>query len=615
LLTVALMLALTLSLGLQSKTVRRLTGVLLLFTGASGIFLYGYGYTKLFGSVLQALIRTLFSVFCMFLGRNEIGAISAVPELAAPGMQVYIYAVHLLALYCTASAVIATLGTRLVRSLRLLLARRGDLHVIYGVNAQTVAFAEKLRKAEKGFILFVSPGSGSAFEGAILRLGALMIDTDDAKKPTTAFLRKIGMRPGSRRLMLYCLDDSDTKNLQYAEAMKETLAAAEIAPSQTSLTVLLAEAGVGAVLQASDEVYGYGSVTAFERTELLARMMIRTWAPWQTIRFDEKARAGEDFEVLIIGFGATGQTVLRSLVMNGQFEGSHFRAAVISEDRSRRAGSFFSRYAALCEKYDITFHDMNARSIEAYGIISERFKHINYVAVCTGSEKENAEIAMELSYFFRARGVHPVIVQCSEKEISRISDTDGLLTTVNMYSPEILCGRKLDLMAMQLNHCYHEQEGKTAEEDWAGCDYFSRMSCRAAADYVDVFLHAAGTDRETVLAEGFAPSEEVMDTLSRTEHLRWCAFHFAMGYDTMPEETFEERAAIFRKQQAETGKGRIRIGKDADARLHACLIPWEELPALAEREFAVTGRRADYFKIDRDNVRLAVDMLRAANGE
>ena len=611
-LTVALMLALTLSLGLQSKTMKRLTGALLLFTGASGIFLYGYGYTRLIGNVLQTLIRTLFSVFCMFLGRNEIGAISAVPELATPGMQIYIYAVHLLALYCTASAVIAALGTRLIRSLRLLLARRGDLHVIYGVNDQTVAFGEKLRKAEKGFVVFVDTGAGSAFEGAVLRLGGLMLDSNDAKKPTAAFVRKIGLRSGSRRLMLYCLDDSDTKNLQYAESMRQTLAAAEILPSQTSLTVLLAEASVGAVLQATDESYGYGSVAAFERAELLARMMIRTWAPWQTISFDEKARAREDFEALVVGFGSTGQAVLRSLVMNGQFEGSRFRAVVISEDSSRRAGSFFARYSALCEKYDISFHDLNARSIEAYRIMSERFKHINYVAVCTGSEKENAEIAMELAWFFGARGAHPVIVQCSAQEVSRISDTDGLLTTVNIYSPEILCGRKLDQMAMLLNHCYHEQEGKSPEEDWAGCDYFSRMSCRAAADYVDVFLHAAGTDREKALAEGFAPSEEIMDTLSRTEHLRWCAFHFAMGYDTMSADTFAERAAVFRRQQAETGRGNIRIGKDADARLHACLIPWEELPALAEREFAVTGKRADYYKMDRDNVRLAVELLRAA---
>ena len=265
LLTVALMLALMLSLGLQSKTMKRLTGVLLLFSGVSGVILYGYGFTKLYGNVPQAAIRTLFSVFCMFLTRNEISTISAVPELATPWMQFYLYAVHLLAFYCTASAVITTLGTRLIRSLRLLLARRGDLHVIYGVSEQTLAFAEKLRKAEKGFVVFVDSGSGSAFEGAILRTGALMIDSNDAKKATPAFLKKIGMRPGSRRLMLYCLDESDTKNLQYAESMRQTLAAAEIVPAQTSLTVLLADADVGAALQAAGEVYGYGSVSAFEQ--------------------------------------------------------------------------------------------------------------------------------------------------------------------------------------------------------------------------------------------------------------------------------------------------------------------------------------------------------------
>ena len=164
---------------------------------------------------------------------------------------------------------------------------------------------------------------------------------------------------------------------------------------------------------------------------------------------------------------------------------------------------------------------------------------------------------------------------------------------------------------MKINHYYNDPNG-SMQEQWLRCDYFSRMSCRAAADYVDVFLHAAGTDRERALAEGFAPSEESMENLSRTEHLRWCAFHFAMGYDKMSEETFAARAAIFRQQQAETGKGSIRIGKDPDARLHACLIPWEALPALAEKEFAVTGKRANYYKMDGDNVRLAVDMLRAA---
>ena len=612
-LSVALLLALTLSLGLQSKTMKRITGASLLFTGISGIFLYGYGYTKLFDGLLQAVIRTLFSVFSMFLGRNEINVISSVPLLATPWMQIYIYTVHLLACYCTASAVFAALGTRLIRSLRLLLARRGDLHVIYGVNEQTVAFAERLRTAEKGFIVFVDTGSGSAFDAGILRMGALMIDSEDAKKPTTSFLKKIGMRPGKRRLMLYCLDAVETKNLRYAEAMRQALSDAGIAPAQTSLTVLLADGNVGSVLQASAEAYGYGSVTAFERAELLAQMMVRTWPPFETLSFDNTGRATEDFETLVIGFGATGQAVLRCLTMNGQFEGSHFRAVILAEDYQRVAGSFFSRYSGLRSHYNMEFYEVNARSTEAYELILTRFKHLNYVAICTGNEKENAEIALELSDFFSARGLHPVIVQCSAKEISRISDADGLVTTVNMYTPEILCGRKLDAMAMLLNHRYHEQDGHTAEEDWAVCDYFSRMSCRAAANYVDVYLRAAGTDRSQVLAEGFDPPDEVMENLGRTEHLRWCAFHYAMGYDTMPEEVFEERVALYRKQQAETGTGSIRIGKDTTAKLHACLIPWAELPALAEKEFAVTGQRPDYCKKDKDNVRMAADILRAAN--
>ena len=42
-------------------------------------------------------------------------------------MQLLIYATHLLALYCTASTVIATLGTRLIRTVRLLFSSSGNL--------------------------------------------------------------------------------------------------------------------------------------------------------------------------------------------------------------------------------------------------------------------------------------------------------------------------------------------------------------------------------------------------------------------------------------------------------------------------------------------------------
>ncbi len=162
LLATVLFLALLLSLGVQPKLITRLTGVILFVTGVLGTALYGYAYSVLFPSVPQAVIRTLFSVFCMFLGRNEIGAISAVPALQTPGMQLLIYAVHLMALYTTASAMAASVGARLIRRLHLFLARRGKLRLIFGGGDEALAFAAGLEKTG-GVNVFV--GRDAALDG------------------------------------------------------------------------------------------------------------------------------------------------------------------------------------------------------------------------------------------------------------------------------------------------------------------------------------------------------------------------------------------------------------------------------------------------------------------
>ena len=39
---------------------------------------------------------------------------------------------------------------------------------------------------------------------------------------------------------------------------------------------------------------------------------------------------------------------------------------------------------------------------------------------------------------------------------------------------------RIDAMAMQIHHMY--TGGHSAEEDWAGCGYWGRLSSRAAAD-------------------------------------------------------------------------------------------------------------------------------------
>ena len=46
-------------------------------------------------------------------------------------------------------------------------------------------------------------------------------------------------------------------------------------------------------------------------------------------------------------------------------------------------------------------------------------------------------------------------------------------------------------------------------------------------------------------------------------------------------------------------------------RTHACLIGWEELDALSQRESRLTGKELDYKAMDADNVRLIPELLRA----
>ena len=99
----------------------------------------------------------------------------------------------------------------------------------------------------------------------------------------------------------------------------------------------------------------------------------------------------------------------------------------------------------------------------------------------------------------------------------------------------------------------------------------------------------AGTTREEVLKNGLHLTEKQEEALWRTEHERWCAFHFAHRYRTMTPEEWNERAAVYTHEKTEKGFSSIKIGKNRVGRTHACLIPWEELVELDDREKAVTG--------------------------
>ena len=605
---------LLISLGFQLKIMQRVISGIMVINFILGLGFYGYGYAHLVEDIPQMVIRTVFSVFCMFLGRNDIGTISKVELLATTPAQVIIYVVHLLALYTTASALVVGFGARLIRRLNLHYVRHGHLNLIYGANESSVSFAEQLIREKRGVVVMADDGTGIAFDARVLRIGGLLFTDEAAQKAAPGFLRQIGIGGGNRYLSVYCLDENLEDNLLYAQRLTESLAERGVSPDQTSLTILCESEELGeTLLAASGQEKGFGSVMAIERQDMASRLMLATEPPASLMTFDADGRASDDMDAMVIGFGYSGQAILRRLIMNGQFEGSHFHAAVVDPAARSHSGIFFRRCPALREQYDLELLEVNARSEAFFDYLERHADSLKWVAICTGNEKENEEIARELEIFFEAHLPMPAIMSVVGGSISIWKGRGQSREKKSVFTTEVLCSDRIDAAARQINHRYHLSEGRTAAEDWKDCDYFSRESCRASADFLGAFLRAAGTDPEEVRQHGFAPEGELLDNLAKTEHLRWCAFHFCMGYQPMPDDVFNARAACWKREVEETGRGKTRPGKDTASRYHACLIPWEDLPALSAKEEAITGRRPDYWQMDRDNILVLPEMM--ADGE
>ena len=605
--TLVVFLAMITSLAAKPDTIKKLNICFVVFCGISGLLIYGYGYSITEPSKPLAVVHTLLAVCSILVGGSNFDAVSGTPFFQQEWAKILFWVIHLMARYAFASAAVTVIGAELLQRLRLFFARWGELHLIYGLNQDSFALGKSLMGDRKKTVLFIDgSGDGSLISAVSKNKGVLRVDAD-AVEGNVRFLKSIGFRPGSRKMTLYALKKDSASNLKYAEKLLFSMKETGITPEQTSLVILGKEESVISQMQVLGEKYGYGYVTVYQEAGLAARLLTLEYPPCDRIVFDQNARAQENFEVLQVGFGQMGQAVLRQMVMHGQFEGSTFRADIVSTDSEGQIGFFANSYSQVLEKYDIRFHQFDARSRQMYDLIRERGNKIKYIVLCAGSEKMNREIAEDLTAFFSGIGMSLPIHICSYNGITTYQP--GTVTTKVIYRQEVISMRELDKMAMLLNHYYCADESKTPVEHWMVCDYFSRMSSRASADFTHAMLRAAGKTREQVAAGDWNLTEEMLENLSRTEHLRWCAFHYCMGFHTMTDAEFDSRAQEYRHQVAQNGKATIRIGKNMEQRTHACLVDWDALDTLSRKENAITGQNKDYKALDRANVQAIPKML------
>lgn len=604
---ISIVAAIAINLVIKPEALPKLLGIFSGITLIGGFIFYGIAFYQILEDVPQTAIRTLYATFRIMIGENDYGDIAGAPILASPITELLFWLLHLLGLITTAGAAITVIGSGLIRSIRLLLNRKSSLSIIYGVNPNTIAFGRELMEQEKTTVVYVEADLDETHKAAITEMNCIIRTDLSATTPGKSFLTSIGLGKGTRKLRLYALSPDYTGNEAYAAALLKLLRKAEVAPERTALTILTPDEDTECSFQAMSDTYGFGTVNAINEPEMAARLLVNHYPPCKTIAFDETGKATEDFHAVIIGFGLVGQAVLRYLTMNGQFEGSTFHAAIFAKDCSSTKGRLTHQYGQLLLNYDISFYENDGRSQEFYDYLLSHKDTLKYVAICTGNEALNLELEQDLQQYFRSLRKDIKIYRVSRQGVIH-KTAPGEIQQNPIYCREILCTDKIDRMAMVLNHSYCG--GPSPREDWKGCDYFSRMSSRASADFAQSVVHATGLTFDDVLAGKWAPQGTLLENLSKTEHLRWNAFHFAMGFDPMPETMFSERAALYLKEKEETGKGKTRISKDLLGKYHACLISWDALDALSQRENSITGGNVNYKDADRNNILAMGDVIR-----
>ena len=233
-LSVALFLALIANLALKPAFSTRLTAKCMIFAALAGLVIYGVGFAETTGSLAVSILRTPLSVTRMFVGINELSAIEGSTPVRTPMGVTIFWLVHMLAFFSTASAALVTIGAEVLRRLRLLLLRRGDLVILFGINDNTINVGKECL-AQGSSVVFIAETADGTVIDDLNGMGMSVITGQDAVGSGKETIRTL--HPLNRKITVFALDPSVDKNLYYALALKDALRNAGVAAENTRITL------------------------------------------------------------------------------------------------------------------------------------------------------------------------------------------------------------------------------------------------------------------------------------------------------------------------------------------------------------------------------------------
>jgi hypothetical protein len=628
----------------QNRRVKRWTYIVLfVFAVGGGLFFYSYGYLSSGTGPSDALLvalRGIIRTARMFTLENDYGEM--VNEQGALWMsdkllpQIAFWLCAVSALVIVQAALLSLFGWKLIDWVRLHLGLHREVYLIKGGDRYALMLGENIatrdnpRQSPKKDRLVVFLIEEDADEKKIREKTAHfggIVQVSDRNHDISHYLGVINPEKWNRRgrkiYVVFTQNDSSAPG----DVQLTVEFAKERSVDSKNLDIFVLTSSewdrekIEAITQAKEgerRKYPY-TIHIINETDLLIRQMIEARPPFECPGLalnKTTGTAARDFTVMILGFGTAGQQTLLRLIINGQFVGSTMRAIVVDREIEHLRERFLHRYPALDICCKIDFKNFDVRDKAFFDLLKET-DGIDYVVVALSDDVMSRQTALDIRLCYERKYSALPFIAVYEKEGGlHDSGQDEKVFSFGcrdaVYKEALIIREETDRMAKVVNQVYKG-------DPWHELDWVRQESNRAAADFVPAMLRLAGLSRESAKKEQALTGDPVLaETLAETEHLRWNAFHAAMGFRPISIEEMRRRFENYTGEK-NTNAHFDFCRRDSKERLHACLIDWDELDALTEvyRELARRSdnekeQKRDFKNNDRDIIKSIPAFLQAA---
>jgi len=602
-----------------------------------------------------AVLRGVYSAARMFSVNDDHGVLTGIQGTQWLTENVYwqipFWLCHIATLIIVYIALINLFGRKLIGSFRLLFGPHNEVYIIKGSDKNAFLLAENIathdaeqkRPDKKRLIVFLLDEDdderkisekASRFDGIVQVL--------DKNHDFSYCLNKarLGKRRWLRKEKKYniILMPKDTSTMDDVQLIADFAKENAVNPDKLDIFVFISSEWdrkkIEKITLAEDEIkddkqiqeksnpkrkYPY-TFHIVNEIELLTRQMIEKHPPFECLNFSG-GKASRNFTVMILGFGPVGQSALLRLMMNGQFVGSRMRAIIVDKDVDNLRDCFLHRYPGLKLCCNMEFKDVNVQCEEFFSLLDEE-SSVDYIVASLHGDDINKRTALDIKHHYERKGIEvlPFIAVAelngSLRETKQVIIVSGRKKSLNevkqegkqnekifvfgsrdeVYKESVIICEKADRMAKAVNDVYNKKNPERAKL-WAERDWFGQESNRATADFIPTMLKLAGIKRDEVPEKGplIKNKDSLVEVLAQTEHLRWNAFHVAMGWKPVSIEEI--------RQRFKTTSTRVPT-----ARLHVCLVSWDKLEEISE------AYKENFKGYDREIIENIPLFLKAAKG-